>query len=729
MEDTRGLSVREWVTQPGPKKEIFNRFKSFLRTYVDDKGRNVFREKIRQMSEENKQSFEVDYNVLAVEEQVLAYFLPEAPIEILEIFNLAAKEVVLSMFPAYERIHKEIFVRITELPLIEEIRSLRQLHLNQLIRTHGVVTACTSVLPQLRVVKYDCGKCGHVLGPFVQSQEHEVRPGSCPECQSAGPFSLNMEETVYQNYQRITLQESPGAISAGRIPRSKDVILLGDLCDTCRPGDEIELTGVYTNSYDGSLNMAHGFPVFATVILANHVARRDECTGTGSLTDEDIAEIVKLSEHPRLSERIVASIGPSIYGHGDVKRAIALSLFGGEPKNPGDKHRVRGDIHVLICGDPGTAKSQFLKYVTNCAPRSVFTTGQGASAVGLTAFVQRSPVTKEWTLEAGALVLADQGVCLIDEFDKMSDRDRTSIHEAMEQQSISISKAGIVSSLRARCAVIAASNPIGGRYDASLTFAQNVDLTEPIITRFDILCVVKDQVDPDQDERLATFVVRSHMKHHPAVTGEDAARLDASCIEVQEDPEVRPIPQALLRKYIAYAKERVHPKLTRVDTERVARLYSEIRNESIITGSIPITVRYVESIIRCSEAHAKMHLRDYVEPDDVNVAIRVVLDSFISTQKYSVMKTMRSRFSRYLTYNRTPTELLLFVLKQLVQEQLALMRTTERKLTQVRIAERDLAVRAKELGIDGLTSFFKSRAFASHNFTYDAKQSTIIKNL
>lgn len=429
LEDTRGLPINEWVVQTGPKKEIYNRFKNFLRTFVDEKGRNVFREKIRQMSEENKQSFEVDYEMLAQEEQVLAYFLPEAPMEILEIFNQAGKDVVLSMFPAYERIHKEIFIRITNLPLLEDIRSLRTLHLNQLIRTRGVITSTTSVLPQLRVIKYDCNKCGYILGPFVQNQEQEIKPGFCPECQSQGPFSLNMEETIYQNYQRITLQESPGNISAGRIPRSKNCILLGDLCDNCKPGDEIELTGIYTNSYDGSLNIAHGFPVFSTVIIANHIMNKSDASSTSCLTDEDIRKIVKLSEDYRIADRVFASIAPSIYGHNDVKRAIALSLFGGESKNPGEKHRVRGDINLLVCGDPGTAKSQFLKYVTKCAPRAVFTTGQGASAVGLTAFVQKSPVTKEWTLEAGALVLADKGVCLIDEFDKMSDRDRTSIHE------------------------------------------------------------------------------------------------------------------------------------------------------------------------------------------------------------------------------------------------------------------------------------------------------------
>merc|ERR1719145_218537 len=425
------------------------------------------------------------------------------------------------MFPKYETISKEIHVRITELPLVEELRSLRQLHLNQLIRTGGVVTASTGVLPQLSVIKYNCNKCNYVLGPFVQNQNQETKPGTCPECQSLGPFEINQEQTLYKNYQRITIQESPGKVSAGRLPRSKDAILMGDLCDVCKPGDEIELTGVYSNSYDSSLNTKNGFPIFATVIIANHIVKKDEKGETERMTDDDIKAITQLSKDERIGERIIASIAPSVFGHDDIKRALALSLFGGVAKNPQEKHKVRGDINVLLCGDPGCAKSQFLKYMQKIAPRAVFSTGQGASAVGLTAYVQRSQLTKEWTLEAGALVLADKGVCLIDEFDKMNDQDRTSIHEAMEQQTISISKAGIVTSLQARCSVIAAANPVGGRYDSSCTLSENVELTDPILQRFDVLCVLQDVVDPVADERLARFVVGSHMRSHPLATDED----------------------------------------------------------------------------------------------------------------------------------------------------------------------------------------------------------------
>merc|ERR1719495_371951 len=564
LEDTKGKPIREWVALGGPRKEVYNRFRNFLRTYVDQKGTNLYQEKIKEMCQKNKSSFEVDYNILASECQVLAYFLPEAPTEVLEIFDEAAKTVVLNMFPHYERIAKDIHVRISELPLEEDLRSLRQLHLNQLIRTSGVVSGSSGVLPQLSMIKYDCVKCGYIVGPFYQSQNEETKPGTCPECQSLGPFEINMEETLYKNYQRITIQESPGKVPAGRLPRSKDAILLGDLCDTCRPGDEIELTGVYTNNYDGSLNTAQGFPVFATVIMANHILRKDGNNATKNLTDDDIKAIMALSKDERIGERIIASIAPSIYGHDDIKRALALALFGGVTKNPGDKHKVRGDLNVLMCGDPGTAKSCFLKYIQSIAPRAVFSTGQGASAVGLTAYVKKSQLTKEWTLEAGALVLADKGVCLIDEFDKMNDSDRTSIHEAMEQQTISISKAGIVTQLQARCSVIAAANPIGGRYDPSMTFSENVDLTEPILSRFDILCVVRDTVDPVADEHLARFVVASHMKNHPRATAADAENMKKTEEQLAASSNlagVEKIPQELLKKYVIYARQKFRPKL------------------------------------------------------------------------------------------------------------------------------------------------------------------------
>jgi len=731
LEDTKGKPVREHVAQIGIRREVLNRFKNFLRTYTTDKGEAVFQLKIKEMCQKNKSSFEVDYNILASECQTLAYFLPEAPREVLEIFDEAAKMVVLSLYPQYERIASDIKVRISELPLVEELRSLRQLHLNQLIRTSGVVSSSSGVLPQLFMVKYDCTKCGYILGPFFQDQSDEVKPGTCPECQSTGPFEINQVATLYKNYQRITIQESPGKVTAGRLPRSKDALLFGDLCDSCKPGDEIELTGIYSNSYDSSLNTKNGFPIFATVIIANHIVRNDEKAATDALTEDDIKAINALSKDERIGERIIASIAPSVYGHDDIKRALAIALFGGVTKNPGDKHKVRGDLNVLLCGDPGTAKSCFLKYVQGIAPRAVFSTGQGASAVGLTAYVKRNQLSKEWTLEAGALVLADKGVCLIDEFDKMNDADRTSIHEAMEQQTISISKAGIVTQLQARCSVIAAANPIGGRYDPSMTFAENVDLTEPILSRFDILCVVRDTVDPVADEHLARFVVASHMKNHPRANQADVDNMkktEAILASSSNLAGVEKIPQELLKKYIMYARQKYHPKLHQMDQEKVAKMYSELRRESMATGSIPITVRHIESMIRMAEAHAKMHLREFVSEDDVNMAMRVMLESFIDTQKYSVMKGMKRNFNRYLAYKRDNNELLLFILRGLATETATYMRNrygTEQEV--VEISEKDLSEKARQISIQNLQPFFNSEMFKANNFTYDSTRKLILQ--
>ena len=314
------------------------------------------------------------------------------------------------------------------------------------------------------------------------------------------------------------------------------------------------MTGIYRNNFDASLNVKNGFPVFSTVIEANHINKKEDQFAAFRLTEEDEKEIRALARDDRIRKRIIKSIAPSIYGHEDIKTAIALSLFGGVSKDINRKHRIRGDINVLLLGDPGTAKSQFLKYVEKTAHRSVFATGQGASAVGLTASVRKDPITREWTLEGGALVLADKGTCLIDEFDKMNDADRTSIHEAMEQQSISISKAGIVTTLQARCAIIAAANPIRGRYNPTIPFQQNVELTEPILSRFDVLCVVKDAVDPVQDEMLARFVVGSHLRSHPKFEHEK----DEMDVGTILDEDVRlPTLYLLLRaaqlSYIAYS--------------------------------------------------------------------------------------------------------------------------------------------------------------------------------
>ena len=493
LEDYQG-PLAEWIASPAVSEEVRKRFARFLRSVGADGGR-TYADKVRAMCSRNRESLEVNYHDLSHAVPILAIWVADAPAAMLKLLDEAAMDTVRIMFPEYGNVSKHVHVRITDLPIEDPIRDLRQAHVGCLVKVSGVITRRSQVFPQLQACKYTCTHCSYVLGPFtVGEQEHKMKGVPCPSCQSKGPYVLNTEETVYNNYQKLTLQESPGSVPPGRLPRHKEVIRQYDLIDVARPGEEIVVTGIYSTVYDTNLNSKAGFPVFATLIEANHIQKREELFGARRLTEEDKKAIFSLSKDPQITQKIIRSIAPSIYGHDDIKTALALSMFGGVGKDVNGKHRIRGDINVLLLGDPGTAKSQFLKYIEKTAPRAVYTTGQGASAVGLTAAVRKDPVSREWTLEGGALVLADQGVCLIDEFDKMNDSDRTSIHEAMEQQSISISKAGIITSLQARCAVVAAANPLGGRYDASKTFAENVDLTDPILSRFDCICVVRDKV-------------------------------------------------------------------------------------------------------------------------------------------------------------------------------------------------------------------------------------------
>ncbi|CAO3611186.1 unnamed protein product [Cunninghamella echinulata] len=723
LSNVKGTTIDGWITQEAPRRAIRREFKDFLQTYMDEGGTSVYGERIRDMGERNGESFEVNYEHLVQMKTPLAYYLANSPIAMLKILDEVALEVTLMQYPEYERIHREIHIRITDLPTSNTLRELRQNQLNCLIQVSGVVTRRTGVFPQLKWVKYNCGKCNQLLGPFYQDIHNEIKIHTCPGCQSKGPFIVNMEQTVYRNYQKLTIQECPGTVPPGRLPRHREVICLWDLIDKAKPGEEIEVTGIYRNNFDAALSTKNGFPVFATIIEANYINKKEDMFSTYRLTDDDKKTITEMGADKRIGRKIMKSIAPSIYGHDDIKRAIALSLFGGVSKNVQGKLSIRGDINILMLGDPGTAKSQFLKYVEKTAHRAVFTTGQGASAVGLTASVHKDPITREWTLEGGALVLADRGVCLIDEFDKMNDADRTSIHEAMEQQSISISKAGIITTLQARCSILAAANPIRGRYNAAIPFSQNVELTEPILSRFDVLCVVKDIVEPEQDYVLATNVIASHVRSHPLHNEEDDKYAQPSEI----DPDI--IPQDILRKYIMYAREKVRPQLQQVDEDKLSRLYSELRRESIASGSIPITVRHLESMIRLAEANAKMHLREYVRADDVDMAIRVTLDSFISAQKYSMMKDLRRRFNKYITQVHDSDELLLIILDNYTKEARKLYQLRHKRLpNEITINLSDLEKRARQIGSHDIQHFLNSQLFEKNHYTLDPTRGVIIKH-
>jgi len=789
------VPLREWIVQDRTRREIQRRFRAFLRHFTPEdnapnerrrRGNGVYEQKIRTMCAANKSTLQISYVHLSDSEPILAGWLADAPKDMFLVLNEAATRHTLMLFPSYNSIQNEIHVRIAEVPILDSIRDLRRSHLDCLVKVYGVVTRRSTVYPQLQLAYYMCTSCKNSQGPF--RMDHGVgsnmaavhQPDHCPNCNGEAHFRLHPTLSVYRNRQRLNLQETPGSVPPGRVPRTKEVLLADDLIDVARPGEEVEITGVYEHTFDSNLTIKSGFPVFSTFINANHVSKREDASSASNLSESDVRQILELSRDPKIGERIVQSVAPSIFGHDFCKTALAMSLFGGVPKNVNDKHRIRGDVNVLLLGDPGTAKSQLLKYAQLTAPRAVYSTGKGASAVGLTASVHKDPITKEWTLEGGALVLADKGVCLIvrmalrvrkyhagiaielgiqqflvatfyfthalcffplthifhqDEFDKMNEQDRTSIHEAMEQQSISVSKAGIVTSLQARCSVIAAANPIGGRYDSANTLADNVELTDPILQRFDILCVLQDIVDPVADERLAKFVTGSHMRSIPTseLQGEDPAIYAANDDQVREErPDI--IPQDLLRKYIQYARTNVRPVLrgNTFDQEKVASLYVALRRESAASGGVPIAVRHVESIMRMAEAHAKMHLREYVRDDDMDASIRMMLGSFIDAQKFSVRRALRRSFAKFITSGEDRAHLLLHILQDMFRKeqmyQVIRQRQQNRSPDEIEVLEvpmDELESRARERRIYDVSEFCQSAAFRDAGYVLDERRGII----
>eukprot|EP00927_Polykrikos_kofoidii_P060601 TRINITY_DN55539_c0_g1_i1.p1 TRINITY_DN55539_c0_g1~~TRINITY_DN55539_c0_g1_i1.p1 ORF type:complete len:887 (-),score=167.22 TRINITY_DN55539_c0_g1_i1:246-2906(-) len=603
---------------------------------------------LRKMAEEAHMHLDVSFNHLSQWSAQLALWICESPNQLLPLLNETLMEMAAKKYATYSDIKEhtdetQLRVAIHSFPVVDKIRDLNTKSINRLVQVHGVTTKRSNIFNQQKRLYLRCAKCNAMSGPFDVEEDTKLQPGSCIDCQSRGPWRVDRQQTLYRNYQKVTLQESPSSVEPGKMPRSKEVILHGDQSDTIRPGDEVTLTGVYRCLYDAVINARTCFPVYKTILESVYVKKKGDVK-VAEITDEQQQQILDLAKSPNIRERIISSMAPSIYGMRYVKQAIALCLMGGQRKVAAGKHRIRGDLNVLIVGDPGLAKSQFLKYVEQTFPKSVYTTGKGASAVGLTAALTKDE-RGEYVLEGGAMVLADDGICLIDEFDKMNDQDRTSLHEAMEQQSISISKAGIVASLQARCAVIAVANPIEGRYDPQQTFAANVGLTDPILSRFDILSVIKDEADAVQDERLADHVACSHIRSHPEANANDKAvkpRLQ------QKASHIEPIPQELLQKYIIYARQRVFPKLMDLDREKLANFYKDIRAEAFRTGGAPMTARHIESIIRLAEANARLELRQHVNARDLDNALSTMLESFIQSQKHQVAEDLRKRFRRYI---------------------------------------------------------------------------------
>ena len=685
----------EWIQDSRVKQSAILTIRSILWNYKHESV-YIYRQKVRQLVRENRQSLNVHFLHLCMhKDAVIGRWLADAPAEMLPLLHQAASELMMSMFPRYSEKFPLIYVRIIGLSIKDSIRNLRSIQLRSLINIDGVIVRRSSVFKQLLSLMFDCTLCGFIIGPLIQSGPKEVKPMACPRCQFKGPFKLNVLQSKYRSHQIMILQESPSSVPPGRLPRTIELHLTGDLVDCAKPGDDVDVIGVFSNSYDPVLHDKQGFPVFMTTIEVNNIVLR-RIESSKELQDEDNEKIRKLSQHPRIKEKLLRSVAPSMHGHRDIKMGLLLSLLGGVTKHH-TGHRIRGDINVLLLGDPGMGKSQFLKWIERAAQRAVYTTGKGSSAVGLTAAVRKDAVSGEYVLEGGAMVIADRGVCLIDEFDKMNDTDRTSIHEAMEQQTISIARAGIVTTLSAQCTVLAAANPISGRYDKSVPLSENVQLTKPILSRFDLIHIITDDSTPESDLQLGRFVAASHRENHPtyikaqrekavsnqilgqvheddSISGNGIGDLEEKVSNndmEDEDPDSSlPLRLSLFKKYVQYARSQCCPKILQLDGNRLPALFAELRQETAIT------VRELESIIRLAEAHARIDFQEFVREEDFNEAIGIFLRCYLKRHRLGEQNQLFAKFRKYLRRDDTRwVPLIENRLEYVIQNELALQKS------------------------------------------------------
>jgi len=580
-----------------------------------------YRQRLSQMAIKGSSSISIDFEDLLMADQALAESIIEKPDEYLEYADAAAFDQLRFEDPEYAEKIKDIgvTVRFRDLSHLTQMRDLGSEHVGKLVMIEGIITRATVVRPLVTLAMFMCRRCLQKT-ENAQSGTFLTFPARCPQCGRTGPFDFLQEESEFIDSQRIRTQEYPEELPPGQTPRSLDIDLIGkDIVDTARPGDRVYIVGV-VRAEASSYPRVGKLRAFNLQLEANFIDSAGREAETLSISPEEERQILKLSKDPWIHRKIIASMAPSIYGYEHIKEAIMLLLFGGIKKQLPDI-AIRGELNVLLIGDPGTAKSQLLRYVQAVAPRGLYTSGRGTTAAGLTAAVLPTR-TGGMTLEAGALVLADKGVACIDEIDKMRPEDRVAIHEAMEQHTISVAKGGIVATLNARAAILAAANPSLGRYEPYRTVADNISLPITILSRFDLIFVLRDVPEKEHDARMTEHILTLHRRGGAL-----------------QEPS---IPQDLLRKYISYAKI-VTPVLTPDSVERLKEFYLAMRQASESEGTpIAITARQLESLVRIAEARARAALRTEILAEDAEAAIAIMRRSLeevgidVSSRKFDI---------------------------------------------------------------------------------------------
>ncbi|MDD1701434.1 MAG: minichromosome maintenance protein MCM [Methanoregula sp.] len=519
---------------------------------------------------------------------------------------------------------KGINIRFTNLPRKTAIREIRSEDINKFVSVEGILRKTTEVRPRIVEAVFKC-PAGHFT---KKSQKYGkfIEPDGCATdgC-TFKKLELIPKRSTFVDSQKLRVQESPEGLRGGEQPQTLDIDVTDDLSGKVSPGDRVIINGILRSMQRVVKGEKH--TVFDIFLECNSIEIAEKEFEEVEIDEKDEDEIKKLSCNPMIYRMCIHSIAPTIYGNEDVKEAITLQLFGGIAKEMPDGSHLRGDIHVLLIGDPGIAKSQLLRYIVKCSPRAIYTSGQSSTSAGLTATAVKDEFGEgRWTLEAGALVLADMGIAAVDEMDKMQKEDRSALHEAMEQQSISVAKAGITATLKSRCALLGAANPKYGRFDMYGDISDQINMPPSLLSRFDLIFIMTDQPEQKRDLAIAEHIVKTHgvgelIAQHkktpiPGVTQE--------YIDQQLKPVMPDIEPSMFRKYVAYSKRTCFPILSAEAREAIVGYYLKLRGIAEPNKPVPVTARQLEALVRLAEASARIRLSNKIEASDAERVIHIV---------------------------------------------------------------------------------------------------------
>lgn len=563
-----------------------------------------------------KRSLEVDFKELEHFDFELADELMQNPDYVLEAAQLAIQNIDV---PALNLDEFKPHVRVFNLPedASPVLRDIGSAQLSKLLSVEGTVVQITEVLPKLLRAVWECRRCGNTY-TILQSSNNQQQPSVC-ECR-AHDFVLKSSTSTFVDFQKVRIQEPVEKLKGNQQPTNLDIYVIDDLVNRVTPGSRIKISGVLRLVPPKEKKLVYG-----RFLEAVHVEETEKDFEDLEISKEEEEEIKKLSKDKSIYEKLVKSIAPNIYGHEVVKESIALQLFGGVKKVLPGQNKIRGNIHVLLVGEPGMAKSALLQAVDHIAPKSVYSAGKTTSAAGLSATAVKDEFGEGgWTLKAGALVLASGGIALLDELDKMDAEDRSALHESMEQQSISVAKAGIVTRFKTETSILSAANPKYSRFDPYQNFMEQINLPASLVSRFDLFFMIRDVLDRKKDEEISAHILKTHqageMMLQQIKNKTTEKKKEISEMEKLITPAIDAV---LFKKYISYARQNSFPVLTAESIKNISDFYIDLRDQGRKQGTYAATHRQLEALVRLSEASARVRLSDTVEIEDTDRAIRL----------------------------------------------------------------------------------------------------------